>query len=87
MMGIKKAEIKHENRGSLRRATVQIKAFNRVQFDIIDVLYLRLGFNILLEWGHSMYYDDKGILQTNPNNSLSSEFINGKTSYNKLKFV
>ena len=84
MMGIKRAEIKHENRGSLRRASIQIKAFNRVQFDIIDVLYLRLGFNILLEWGHSMYYDDKGVLQTNPNDSLSSDFLKGKTSYNEF---
>jgi LAS superfamily LD-carboxypeptidase LdcB len=84
MMGIKKAEIKHENRGSIRRASIQIKAFNKVQFDIIDVLYLRLGFNILLEWGHSMYYDDKGFFQTNPNDSLSSDFLKGKTSYNKF---
>jgi hypothetical protein len=84
MMGIKRAEIKHENRGSLRRASIQIKAFNRVQFDIIDVLYLRLGFNILLEWGHSMYYDDKGVLQTNPNDSLSNDFLKGKIPYNKF---
>jgi len=78
MMGIQSANIKHENRGSIRRATVKIKAFNKVQFDIIDVLYLRLGFSILLEWGHSMYYDNKGVLQTNPQNSLSSEFLTGK---------
>jgi LAS superfamily LD-carboxypeptidase LdcB len=84
MMGIKRAEIKHENRGSIRRASVQIKAFNRVQFDIIDVLYLRLGFNILLEWGHSMYYDNNGVLQTNSNNSLSNDFLKGKTPYGKF---
>ena len=60
MMGIISADIKHENRGSIRRANVKIKAFNRIQFDIIDVLYLRLGFNVLLEWGHSMYYDNTG---------------------------
>jgi hypothetical protein len=78
MMGIQSANIKHENRGSIRRATVKIKAFNKIQFDIIDVLYLRLGFNILLEWGHSMYYDNKGELQTNPQNSLASNFLSGK---------
>jgi hypothetical protein len=77
MMGIQSTVIKSENRGSLRRATVKLKAFNRVQFDIIDVLYLRLGFNILLEWGHSMYYDNKGVLQTKIDNSLALEFLNG----------
>ena len=42
MMGIQSANIKHENRGSLRTAEVKIKAFNRTQFEIIDILYLRL---------------------------------------------
>lgn len=80
MMGIQSAEIKHENRGSIRRATVKIKAHNKVQFDIIDILYLRLGFNVLLEWGHSMYYDNKGELQKNAqiNNSLANKFLSPK---------
>jgi hypothetical protein len=82
MMGIKSAEIKHENRGSIRRATVQIKAFNKVQFDIIDTLYLRLGFDILLEWGHTMWYDNKGELHkgSDHENSLAKEFLDGKGS-------
>ena len=80
MMGIISADIKHENRGSIRRATIKVKAFNKVQFDIIDVLYLRLGFNILLEWGHSMYFDNDGVLQkgTDNDNSLVDDFIAGK---------
>jgi len=77
MMGIQSTIVKFENRGSLKRATVKLKAFNKVQFDIIDVLYLRLGFNLLLEWGHSMYYDNSGILQTKIDNSLAIEFLNG----------
>ena len=84
MMGIKSANIKHENRGSLRRASVQIKAFNKSQFDIIDVLYLRLGFNVLLEWGHSMYYTNDGVLQTSLDNSLASDFLKGGDSYGEF---
>jgi hypothetical protein len=78
MMGIKSVDIKHLNNGSLRKATVQIKAFNRTQFDIIDVLYLRLGFSILLEWGHSLYIDEKGKLEANSNASLAEYFLSGK---------
>ena len=81
MMGIRSADIKHENRGSIRRASVQIKAFNKAQFDIIDVLYLRLGFNVLLEWGHSMYYNngDNGTLQKDGvGSSLADYFLEGK---------
>lgn len=86
MMGIKSAHIKHENRGSLRRATVQIKAFNKNQFDIIDVLYLRLGFSVLLEWGHSMYYTNNGVLQkgSDLDNSLASDFLKGGDSYGEF---
>jgi hypothetical protein len=78
MMGIKSVNVKSENRGSLRTATIQIKAWNKTQFDIIDLLYLRLGFNVLLEWGHSMYYDNKGVLQTKVNNSLADKFLDPK---------
>lgn len=89
MMGIKSANIKFENRGSLRRASVQIKAFNKIQFDIIDILYLRLGFSILLEWGHSMYFDNTGVLQKSQDNSLSDDFIygTGKTVDGKTKIL
>jgi hypothetical protein len=86
MMGIQSAEIKHENRGSIRRATVKIKASNRIQFDIIDALYLRLGFSVLLEWGHSMYYDNNGVLQkgSDVNNSLADAFLKGGITYDKF---
>jgi len=81
MMGIQSVSVTHENRGSLRRANVKIKAWNKAQFEIIDVLYLRLGFTVLLEWGNSMYYDKKGALETNPNDSLDFKFMNGDLSY------
>ena len=88
MMGIISADIKHENRGSIRRATIKVKAFNKVQFDIIDVLYLRLGFNVLLEWGHSMYFDNEGTLQkgTDNDNSLVGKFLDPVAS-SKLVFT
>lgn len=81
MMGIQSAEIKHLNRGSIRRATIKIKAWNKIQFDIIDVLYLRLGFSTLLEWGHSMFYLNDGSFQSNNFGSLSDQFLRGGNSY------
>lgn len=84
MMGITSAEIKTETRGSLRTATIQIKAHNKTQFDIIDILYLRLGFNILLEWGHSCYFDNKGnFIQDNPH-SIADNFLDGKYIYDEV---
>jgi hypothetical protein len=80
MPGITSAEIKTETRGSLKTATIQLKAYNKQQFDIIDSLYMRLGFSMLLEWGHSMYYDNKAELQQNSTN-LAIDFLNGNIKY------
>jgi hypothetical protein len=77
MPGIKSATIKTETRGSIKRATVQIQANNRTQFDIIDLLYLRIGYSVLLEWGNSSYFENgiDGKYQTDINNSLSEAFL------------
>ena len=64
MPGITSFSIKTETRGSLKTATIGIKAFNRYQFDIINTLYMSLGYSILIEWGNTMYYDnDSKLLQ------------------------
>ena len=80
MPGIKSATTKTETRGSLRTSTVQIQANNKEQFDIIDVLYLRLGFTMLLEWGNSSYFNKGVYVQDNPN-SLADDFLSGKLNY------
>ena len=58
MPGITQTSIKTETKGLLKTATIGIKCFNQTQFDIIDTLYMRLGYTILLEWGHSSYFDN-----------------------------
>jgi hypothetical protein len=57
MPGIISADIKTLNRGSIKKATIKIKAHNKQQFDIIDLLYLRLGYTVLLEWGNALYVE------------------------------
>jgi hypothetical protein len=76
MPGITQATIKTETRGSLKTATINIKANNREQFDIIDVLYLRLGYTMLLEWGSSSYFRNNGDYESNNSNSLVNDFLN-----------
>ena len=51
-------EIKYKNRGSLRESNLTIKCFNPQQFQIIDTLYLHLGYTVLLEWGNSSYFNN-----------------------------
>jgi N-acetyl-anhydromuramyl-L-alanine amidase AmpD len=55
--GITGISVESVNRGSIRKATVTLKAFNKFQFGIIEILYLRLGYIMMLEWGWDKYID------------------------------
>ena len=77
MPGLISADIKSLNRGSLKEATVKIKCWNPRQFDIIDTLFIKLKYGMLLEWGHGIYVDNNGEVQNN-NFSLANEFLEAK---------
>lgn len=57
MPGIVDMDITDLNRGSIKKSKLNIKCHNRAQFDVIDVLYLRLGYTVCLEWGWNQYID------------------------------
>ena len=62
----------------MREANIQITCHNLQQFKIIETLFLRLKFSVLLEYGHSTYYDstDKNNPVLVPNNkNLSNWFL------------
>ena len=84
MPGIISAEIQTETRGSIKKATIRIQANNRTQFDIIDLLYMRLGYSVLLEWGNSSYFNNDGSFVKENNNSLESIWFEGKYTTTNL---
>jgi hypothetical protein len=53
--------------GTLREATIEFTCYNLEQLNIMDALYMKLGFSVLIEWGHIPYIDNNGILNKNPN--------------------
>lgn len=75
MPGIIDANIESLNRGSIKKSTINIKANNRQQFDIIDVLYLRLGYTVMLEWGNDKYFDNNNQYQTMEETLIESDFL------------
>jgi hypothetical protein len=62
--GIIDLDVKALNRGSLKKATIKLKVQDRSQLSIIDTLYMRLGYTVLLEWGNSVFLDENGNLDT-----------------------
>ena len=85
MPGITSFNIKSKNMGSLREATVTIRANSKEQFGYIDTLYNRIGYTMFLEWGNSIYYNNKGKYISDPSSegvySLLDTFLSGKGHY------
>lgn len=60
MTGIVGLSVESKNTfGTLREAEVKIIAWSLEEFEKIERLYLRPGFTMLLEWGHSFAIDNK----------------------------
>ena len=82
MPGITSFNIKSRNMGSLREASVTIRANNEKQFQLIDSLYCRIGYSMFIEWGNSIYFNNDGKYVSNPNaegvTSLLPIFLSGK---------
>ena len=58
--GVVSVDFGYKNDGALAQATVNIKAFSKEQFAILDILYMRPGYTLLLEFGHTVYKNNKG---------------------------
>lgn len=75
MPGITSMELKCLNRGSIKKVTVNLKCYSPEQFKVINLLYLRLGYTMLLEWGWSMYLDKNENLISDYLTLTESEFF------------
>jgi len=77
------------NRGSIRKANITLKAHNKFQFNVIELLYLRLGFTMMLEWGWDKYLDNKGVLQQTGNTIIEEEWFktDGTTQLQMLNTI
>ncbi len=75
MMGISSIEVKTDGDGYTTSAVVKIKAYNSEQLEIIEALYLRLGYYMLLEWGNVVYVDNKFNIFTDGGDNTLQEFF------------
>jgi hypothetical protein len=90
MPGIESANISFYNRGALAKADIKIKVFTVEQLQVFDLLYFRIGYSMLLEWGHNVYIDNKGeLVNRNEFSTLSFQkfFSEGATQNNVLDAI
>lgn len=64
MGGITSMTVKSKNTyGTLREADVKFSVWSLEEFEVMERLYLRPGFTMLLEWGHSLYINNDTTLE------------------------
>ena len=69
--------------GALREAIVNFVCHNRRQLSVLETLYMRIGFPLLLEWQWSPYIDNDGNKQT-AEATVLDEFFNPDSDFDKL---
>ena len=86
MPAIMSANISYYNRGAIAKATVKIQVNSIKQLEIIDVLYCRVGYTMLLEWGNNVYFNNNNELETFRDFSTAplKGFFDGKATQNDI---
>jgi len=75
MPGLTSFSVKSKNTyGTLREATIGFVVWSKEDLNLVEKLYLRLGFEVLVEWGHTYYLDSSGDL-AQPNFSDYEQFF------------
>ena len=61
MPGITSANVRTKSAyGSLRTGKIEFKCYNQRQLEILEMLYMRPGYSVLLEWGWTPYVNNFG---------------------------
>ena len=77
--GIETVSIESKNTyGTLREAKIKITVWTLEDLEVIQALYLRPGYSMLLEWGHSMYITNSGELKKDGVGPLYNGFLDNK---------
>ena len=77
--------------GTIRKAKVDFTCTNLQQFEIINTLYMRPGYDVLIEWGHSVYLNDEEPSQLEQrldfNTPAFTSFFEGKNTNTLLNNI
>jgi hypothetical protein len=75
--------------GTLREASIKAKVWSLEDLEVMQTLYLRPGYTVLLEWGHSIQLNgrtDAGVYELNTNIELYRKFLHDKIKDPMLTF-
>ena len=64
--------------GSIKQGTVKLRAFSKNQFELIEILFLRLGYTVAVEFGHTYAVDSSGSPYALSGGQFINSFLAGK---------
>lgn len=72
----------HNRFGSLRTAVVKFQCWTREQMDALEILFMRPGYSVLLEWGHSkiLKVDGSGVIDMDAGINLYQDGLDTATA-------
>jgi len=80
MPGINSLNVKSKSAyGSLREATIKFQCWDIKQLEDLEILYMRPGYTVLVEWGWVPYFDEKETYQSIFTDFYSNKILNPKT--------
>lgn len=84
--GITSLSVQSKNTfGTLLEAVVKFKVFSIDDFNIIEKLYFRPGYSMLLEWGNTVYCDNSGVVKyASSANAISDTVFFSPKSFSKM---
>ena len=87
--GLIDASVECINRGSIRKAKVTLKAYNKFQFELIELVYLRLGFSVMLEWGWDKFIGNDETYRQTENTIIEDSWFssNGITQIGMIQEI
>lgn len=83
--GIESVEVKSLGTyGTLRQVDIKIVAWTLEDLEVIQALYLRPGYSVMVEWGHSLWIDNsnKSLQKTSP--TIEREYFTKTLSHDAL---
>lgn len=81
MPGITNFTIRSKNTfGTLREATLEFTAHSIEDFNNLEKLFMRPGYTVLVEWGHTHFIDNEKQLQTRASLYNVKDFLSGQST-------
>lgn len=80
MAGITGFKVKSKSAyGALKEVEISIKVNSRDQLDMVDKLYLRPGYDMLVEWGSSIYLDKNNEVNVDVKRKVLNSFLSANS--------